>query len=53
MKNLFTTLRAHAAKRALYRRTRDAIADLPPSVANDLGLFPADAENIARRAVWG
>ncbi|MEO7382098.1 MAG: hypothetical protein ABIV25_10205 [Paracoccaceae bacterium] len=53
MKNLFTTLRANAAKRALFRRTRDEIAGLPRNVALDLGIFPEDAAQIARTAVWG
>jgi uncharacterized protein YjiS (DUF1127 family) len=53
MKNLFATLRANAAKRAAYRRTRDEIAALPRSVALDLGFYPEDAPEIARKAVWG
>jgi uncharacterized protein YjiS (DUF1127 family) len=53
MKNLIATYRANAAKRALYRRTRDEIATMPRSIALDLGIFPEDAERIARTAVWG
>lgn len=53
MKNLIETLRANAAKRAMYRRTRDEIASLPRHVALDLGIFPEDADRIARSAVWG
>jgi len=53
MKTLFTTYRQAAAKRALYRRTRDALYNLPDHLALDLGIFPADAERIARKAVWG
>jgi uncharacterized protein YjiS (DUF1127 family) len=53
MINLFTSFRANAAKRALYRQTRNAIAAMPASVARDVGIFPGDAETIARRAVWG
>ena len=53
MKNLFATYRANAAKRALYRRTRDEIAHMPRSVALDLGIFPEDAERMAHQAVWG
>ena len=53
MLNLIATYRANAAKRALYRRTRDEIAQMPRSVALDLGIFPEDAERIAYRAVWG
>ena len=53
MKTLIASYRAEAAKFALYRKTRDEIAMLPRSVAIDLGLFPEDAEKIAREAVWG
>ena len=53
MKTLIATYRANAAKRALYRRTRDEIAQMPRAVALDLGIFPEDAERIAHRAVWG
>ena len=53
MKHLIASYRANAAKRALYRRTRDEIAQMPRSVALDLGIFPEDAERIAYQAVWG
>ena len=53
MKNLFAKLRVEAQKRALYRITRDEIARMPRAVALDLGMFPEDAEMIARQAVWG
>jgi hypothetical protein len=53
MKNLIASLRKEAANRAAYRRTRDEIANLPRSVAIDLGIFPEDADRIAREAVWG
>jgi uncharacterized protein YjiS (DUF1127 family) len=53
MKNLIANLRDNAAKRAMYRRTRDEIASMPRRVALDLGIFPEDAELIARQAVWG
>lgn len=53
MLNLFTNIRENAAKRALYRRTRDEIAAMPRSTAIDLGLFPEDAALMARKAVWG
>ncbi len=53
MKSLIAKLRDAAEKRALYRRTRDEIANMPRRVALDLGIFPEDAEKIARRAVWG
>ena len=53
VKSLIASYRAAAAKRALYRRTRDEIAGMPRSVALDLGIFPEDAARIARQAVWG
>ena len=53
MKNLFATLKANAAKRALYRQTRDEIARMPRAEALELGIFPEDAARIARAAVWG
>ncbi len=53
MNSIIAQLREAAAKRALYRRTRDEIAGMPRRVALDLGIFPEDAELIARRAVWG
>lgn len=53
MKHLIARYRAEATKFALYRKTRDEIAMLPRSVAIDLGIFPEDADKIAREAVWG
>ena len=53
MKQFFAKAREAAAKRALYRRTRDEIAAMPRSLALDLGIFPEDAEQMARTAVWG
>ena len=53
MKNLIASYRETAAKRALYRRTRDEIASMPRHIALDLGIFPEDAKRIAREAVWG
>ena len=52
-KNFIAACRANAAKRALYRRTRDEIASMPRQAALDLGIFPEDAARIAREAVWG
>lgn len=46
---LKTRLRDHAA----YVRTRDEIARMPLDVALDLDLHPGDADEIARRAVYG
>lgn len=53
MKNLFAAYRAHATKQALYRQTRDEIARMSASEAFDLGIYPGDADRIARQAVWG
>ena len=33
--------------------TRDEIAGMERRVALDLGIFPEDADRIARKAVWG
>ena len=53
MLNLIAHYRANAAKRALYRQTRDEIAAMPRYIALDLGIFPEDAHLIAHKAVWG
>lgn len=53
MNSIIAQIREAVAKHALYRRTRDEIAGMPRRVALDLGIFPEDAEMIARRAVWG
>lgn len=53
VKKLFHSLRQAAEKRAEYIRTRDEIAAMPRADALDLGIFPEDAERIARKAVWG
>jgi hypothetical protein len=53
MKSFIARVRDEATKRALYRSTRDEIAMLPRSIAIDLGIFPEDADRIAREAVWG
>lgn len=53
MKTFFSQYRAELAKRAAYRRTRDEIAALPRRLAMDLGIFPEDADQIAREAIWG
>lgn len=46
-------LKTAAANYARYRQTRDEIANLPLDVALDLGIYPGDAEKIAREAVYG
>lgn len=53
MKTLIARLRARAAQMATYRRIRDEIASLSHAQALDLGIFPADAERMAHKAVWG
>ncbi|WP_173861056.1 hypothetical protein [Tabrizicola sp. TH137] len=50
---LIETLKAAAANRALFKRTRDEIARLPRDVALDLGIYPEDADRIAWAAVYG
>ena len=53
MKNFIAAYQANAAKRALYRKTRNEFAAMPRNVAIDLGLFPEDAAQVAHKAVWG
>ena len=53
MRNFITNLREAARKQALYVQTRNEIAAMPRAVALDLGIYPEDAEIIARKAVWG
>ena len=53
VKTFFSDYRMNASKRALYRKTRDALAAMPRSTAIDLGMFPEDAAKIAYKAVWG
>lgn len=53
MMNLITRLRSMAAEQANYRRLRAEIAGLSHAEALDLGIFPGDADRIARQAVWG
>ncbi len=53
MKTLIAHMRSMAAKQATYRRLRAEIAGLTHAEALDLGIFPGDADRIARQAVWG
>jgi uncharacterized protein YjiS (DUF1127 family) len=46
-------LKTAARNYALYRHTRDEIANMPLDVALDLGIYRGDAERIAREAVYG
>lgn len=53
MKTMIARLREKAAKHATYRRIRDEIAALSRAESLDLGIFPADADRMAHKAVWG
>jgi hypothetical protein len=53
MLNVIDMLKEAARNYALYRHTRDEIANLPLDVALDLDIYPGDAERIAREAVYG
>lgn len=53
MKSFIANFREAAAKRTLYRRTRDEIASMSRREALELGLFREDASKIAHAAVWG
>lgn len=49
----FDMLKTAARNYAMYRQTRDEIANLPLDIALDLDIYPGDAERIAREAVYG
>jgi uncharacterized protein YjiS (DUF1127 family) len=53
MMTVFQRLKTAAIDQARYRQTRDEIARMPMDVAIDLGIYPGDAEAIARKAVYG
>jgi hypothetical protein len=53
MITVFDMLKTAARNYALYRQTRDEIANLPLDVALDLNIYPGDADRIARDAVYG
>lgn len=46
-------VRAANQKRRLYNQTVAEISSMPRDVALDLGIFPEDARQIARKAVYG
>ena len=50
---LIETLQDRLNKRAAYRRTRRALREMPLDVALDLDIDRADADRIARKAVYG
>ncbi len=53
MITVFDMLKTAARNYAMYRHTRDEVANLPLDVAQDLGIYRGDAERIAREAVYG
>jgi uncharacterized protein YjiS (DUF1127 family) len=53
MISVISMLKEAARNHSLYRQTRDEIANMPLDVALDLGIYPGDAERIAREAVYG
>jgi uncharacterized protein YjiS (DUF1127 family) len=53
MLTVFEKLMTAARNQARYRQTRNEIARLPMDVALDLGIYPGDADELARKAVWG
>jgi len=53
MINVFEILKTAAVNYALYRQTRNEIANLPADIALDLGIYPGDAERLARESVYG
>ena len=53
MINVFDLVKDAARNYAMYRTTRDEIANMPLDVALDLGIYRGDAERIAREAVYG
>lgn len=53
MISVYEMLRDAARTYALYRKTRNEIANLPLDVALDLDIYPGDADKIARAAVYG
>lgn len=52
MKTLFDRVKTAISNYSRYIATRNEIARLPLDMALDLGLFPGDADQIARKAVW-
>jgi uncharacterized protein YjiS (DUF1127 family) len=53
MLTLYERLMAAAHDRERFRQTRNEIARMPLDVALDLGIYPGDADALARKAVWG
>jgi uncharacterized protein YjiS (DUF1127 family) len=53
MTKLYDALTTAARNWVRYQTTRAEIARLPLDIALDLGIFPGDADKIARKSVWG
>lgn len=54
MATIFTQIRTAAAKRAAYNRTVAELSNMDARIAiEDLGIYPGDAQKIAKRAVYG
>ncbi|WP_210527725.1 hypothetical protein [Rubellimicrobium arenae] len=51
--SLLTHLRSAMEKRAAYRRTLHELRGIPAHLADDLNIYPGDAERLARQAVYG
>jgi uncharacterized protein YjiS (DUF1127 family) len=46
-------LRDAALKRSAYRRTLHELRGIPEHLSEDLGIYPGDAERLARQAIYG
>ena len=53
MTSAIEMMKTAARNYAMYRKTRDEIANLPLDMALDLDIYPGDADRIAREAVYG
>ncbi len=51
--SIFSQLRAAVQKRAAYNRTVFELRGISAHTAEDIGLFPASAERLAREAIYG
>lgn len=51
--SLIAQFRTAARKRAEYRRTVEELRGIPAHMAEDLGIYPGDEPQLARRAVYG
>jgi uncharacterized protein YjiS (DUF1127 family) len=50
--SLFSQLRAAVQKRVAYNQTVFELRGLTDRIAEDIGLYPADAERLAREAIY-